>query len=77
MDYTSPEMQKLPEFAQLMPGVAAMSLDPVGIAYNTSLMTKAPTSVADLGQGDCRRSRQVQGQDHHPRREWRLGFLGL
>jgi ABC-type Fe3+ transport system, periplasmic component len=50
MDYTSPEMEKLPKFAQLMPGVAAMSLDPVGIAYNTSLMTKAPTSVADLGK---------------------------
>ena len=50
LNYTSPEMKKLPEFAQLMPNVAAMSLDPVGIAYNTSLMAKAPTSVADLGK---------------------------
>lgn len=50
MAYTSPEAKKLPDFAQLMPNVYAMSLDPVGIAYNSSLMDKAPTSVADLAK---------------------------
>lgn len=50
MDYTSPEMQKLPEFAQLMPGVAAMSLDPVGMAYNTALVKTELTSIADLAK---------------------------
>lgn len=50
MKYDSPETKELPKFAQLMPNVWAMSLDPVGIAYNTSLMTKAPASVADLAK---------------------------
>jgi iron(III) transport system substrate-binding protein len=50
MKYDSPETKELPKFAQLMPNVWAMSLDPVGIAYNTALMTKAPTSVADLAK---------------------------
>ncbi|MEO7124227.1 MAG: ABC transporter substrate-binding protein [Lacisediminihabitans sp.] len=50
MKYNSPEMKELPKFAQLMPNVWAMSLDPVGIAYNTALMPKAPTSVASLAK---------------------------
>ncbi|MCX7522016.1 extracellular solute-binding protein [Microbacterium sp. STN6] len=48
LSYQSPELKKLPSFAQLMPNVYAMSLDPVGILYNTSLMPKAPTSIAQL-----------------------------
>lgn len=50
MEYSSPEMQKLPDFAQLMPGVAAMSLDPVGMAYNSALVTTELTSIADLAR---------------------------
>ncbi|MCQ9162740.1 ABC transporter substrate-binding protein [Arthrobacter sp. STN4] len=46
--YDSPETKQLPEFAQLMPNVWAMSLDPVGIAYNSALMKEAPTGIADL-----------------------------
>lgn len=48
LSYTSPELKKLPSFAELMPNVYAMSLDPVGIMYNTSLMKTAPTSIAEL-----------------------------
>ena len=47
-DYQSPELDKLPEFAQLLPNVYAMSMDPQLIAYNTSLMEKAPTGIGDL-----------------------------
>lgn len=50
LDYTSPEMAKLPDFAQLMPGVAAMSMDPVGLAYNAQLLGSQPTSIADLAK---------------------------
>lgn len=50
MAYDSPETKQLPEFAQLMPNVWAMSLDPVGIAYNSALMKNAPTSIADLAK---------------------------
>lgn len=50
MTYESPELKKLPDFATLMPNVSAMSLDPVGIAYNSSLMDKAPTSIASLAK---------------------------
>jgi len=50
LDYTSPEMAKLPDYAQLMPGVAAMSMDPVGLAYNKQLLGSDPTSIADLAK---------------------------
>ena len=48
MDYESPEVPELPEFAQLLPNVFAMSTDPQTIAYNTELMPEAPTGIADL-----------------------------
>lgn len=47
-EYESPELAKLPDFAQLLPNVYAMSTDPQTIAYNTELMPEAPTGVADL-----------------------------
>ncbi len=50
MAYDSPETKQLPDYAQLMPNVWAMSLDPVGIAYNTALMKDAPTSIAGLAK---------------------------
>src|SRR3954471_10595734 len=50
MDYQSPELTKLPDFAQLLPNVYGMSVDPMTIAYNTELVTKAPTEVADLAE---------------------------
>ncbi|MGN5732458.1 ABC transporter substrate-binding protein [Arthrobacter psychrochitiniphilus] len=50
MEYDSPETKRLPDYAQLMPNVWAMSLDPVGIAYNTALMKEAPTSIAGLAK---------------------------
>ncbi|WP_417555710.1 ABC transporter substrate-binding protein [Microbacterium sp.] len=48
MDYSSPELSKLPDFAQVMPGVYAMSMDPVGLAYNEQLLGGKPQSIADL-----------------------------
>ena len=50
MAYDSPETKQLPDYAQLMPNVWAMSLDPVGIAYNSALMKEAPTSIAGLAK---------------------------
>lgn len=48
MDYESPELGELPEFAELLPNVYAMSTDPQTIAYNTELMPEAPTGIASL-----------------------------
>jgi iron(III) transport system substrate-binding protein len=48
--YQSPELPKLPDFAQLMPNVYALATDPMTIAYNTSLLDPAPTSLADLAE---------------------------
>ena len=48
MEYKSPELAKLPESATLMPNVYAMSLDPMTIAYNTSLVPEKPTGLASL-----------------------------
>lgn len=46
--YSSPETDRLPDFAQLMRGVSAMSMDPMTIAYNTALVPEAPTGLASL-----------------------------
>jgi iron(III) transport system substrate-binding protein len=48
MDYKSPEVAKLPKQASLMPNVYSMSLDPISIIYNTSLMTEKPTGLKSL-----------------------------
>jgi iron(III) transport system substrate-binding protein len=48
MDYKSPEVAKLPKQATLMPNVYSMSLDPISIIYNTSLMTEKPTGLKSL-----------------------------
>ncbi|MFD1545810.1 hypothetical protein [Nonomuraea guangzhouensis] len=37
LDYASPEKDKLPDFAEPLPKVYAMSVDPLSIAYNTSV----------------------------------------
>jgi iron(III) transport system substrate-binding protein len=55
LDYESPELTELPDFALLLPNVYAMSADPMTIAYNTALMEKAPTgikSLADIAEAD-------------------------
>jgi len=48
--YSSPEVSKLPEFATLMPNVYAMSVDPMTIGYNTTLVPEAPTGMASLAK---------------------------
>ncbi|GAA2212242.1 ABC transporter substrate-binding protein [Nonomuraea monospora] len=48
MEYASPEQDKLPEFGELLPGVYAMSVDPMSIAYNTSLLAEKPTGLKSL-----------------------------
>jgi iron(III) transport system substrate-binding protein len=50
MDYESPEVDQLPDFAQLLPNVFAMSTDPQTIAYNTELIPEAPTGIAHLAE---------------------------
>jgi iron(III) transport system substrate-binding protein len=50
MEYESPEVAELPEFAQLLPNVFAMSTDPQTIAYNTELVPEAPTGIAHLAE---------------------------
>ncbi|MFF3846574.1 ABC transporter substrate-binding protein [Streptomyces sp. NPDC002328] len=50
LQYETPELPKLGEKAQLLPGVYSMSQDPMTIAYNTSLVEKPPTGLADLAK---------------------------
>jgi len=50
LDYDSPELSKLPDFAKLAPGIFAVSFDPAGITYNTSLFPDEPKSFADLAK---------------------------
>jgi iron(III) transport system substrate-binding protein len=46
--YESPETDELPDFAQPLPNVYAMSMDPAGITYNTSLLPEGPKGIEDL-----------------------------
>lgn len=48
--YESPETGQLPEFAQIQPGVYGMSMDPVGLTYNTALVPDGITGFADLAK---------------------------
>ncbi|MDT9699812.1 extracellular solute-binding protein [Streptomyces sp. P17] len=50
LEYDSPEAAELGDEAELLPSVYSMSKDPMTIAYNTSLMEKAPTGIADLAE---------------------------
>ncbi|MDT0318644.1 ABC transporter substrate-binding protein [Streptomyces millisiae] len=51
-DYVSPEKSRLPEFAELLPGVWAFSVDPVVILYNRRTLDEArrPRGLAHLGE---------------------------
>lgn len=48
--YVSPELSSLPDFAQPMPNVYSLSVDPISLVYNSALISEedAPTSIADL-----------------------------
>ncbi|MFI2228656.1 ABC transporter substrate-binding protein [Nocardia testacea] len=50
LDYTSPELADLPDFAEPMPGVHVLSVDPITIAYNTELVPESqrPAGIHDL-----------------------------
>ncbi|WP_214402216.1 ABC transporter substrate-binding protein [Pseudonocardia lacus] len=49
LDYQDPNLENLPEAAELAPGMTAISLDPVVGVFNTALLPKdrQPRSVAD------------------------------
>ncbi|MFI2228676.1 ABC transporter substrate-binding protein [Nocardia testacea] len=48
--YRSPEHDHLPEFAEALPSVYTLSVDPISIIYNTALLEdgQRPTGIADL-----------------------------
>lgn len=50
LDYASPELPKLPDFARPFPGIYVMSTDPLIITYNTALLPddKRPTGFRSL-----------------------------
>jgi iron(III) transport system substrate-binding protein len=62
LDYKSPEVAKLPKQASLMPNVYAMSLDPLSIIYNTSLMAEKPTGLKSLADIVSKDPAKFQGK---------------
>ncbi|WP_210509074.1 ABC transporter substrate-binding protein [Naasia sp. SYSU D00057] len=48
LEYESPEAGELPDFAQVLPNVYAMSMDPAGITYNSSLLPDGIKGYEDL-----------------------------
>ena len=60
--YKSPEVAKLPKQATLMPNVYSMSLDPLSIIYNTSLMTEKPTGLKSLADIVAKDPGKYQGK---------------
>ncbi|MBE1536944.1 ABC transporter substrate-binding protein [Actinomadura algeriensis] len=56
MEYESPEVSKLPKFGKLLAGVYSMSVDPLAIVYNGSLLEEDLTGLehlADLATEDA------------------------
>jgi iron(III) transport system substrate-binding protein len=62
MQYQSPEVAKLPKLATLMPNVYAMSIDPMSIIYNTSLVTEKPTGLKSLADIVAKDPGKYQGK---------------
>lgn len=62
LEYASPEVAKLPKEATLMPNVYSMSLDPLSIVYNTSLVTEAPTGLKSLADIIAKDPGKFQGK---------------
>jgi iron(III) transport system substrate-binding protein len=48
LPYKSPELAKLPESATLLPNVSSMSMDPMSLIYNSSLVKEKPTGLKSL-----------------------------
>ncbi|MFJ8716155.1 ABC transporter substrate-binding protein [Streptomyces violaceus] len=48
LPYESPELAKLPKNATLLPNVYSMSMDPLSIVYNSSLVKEKPTGLKSL-----------------------------
>ena len=48
-EYASAELSALPDFAELLPNVYALSMDPMGILYNTQLIESPVTGFGSLG----------------------------
>ncbi|MGU3498006.1 ABC transporter substrate-binding protein [Mycobacterium sp. C31M] len=64
VDYASPELPNLPDFAQPMPNVYTLSVDPISMVYNTALLTaeEAPTGIADLAAKVTKHPEDYNGQ---------------
>ncbi|MFI1358297.1 ABC transporter substrate-binding protein [Streptomyces sp. NPDC020898] len=48
LPYKSPELAKLPKNATLLPNVYSMSMDPLSIVYNSTLLKEKPTGLKSL-----------------------------
>ncbi|TDD44461.1 extracellular solute-binding protein [Nonomuraea terrae] len=60
--YESPEAGELPEFAELLPHVYAMSLDPMGLAYNTALVGQELSGLGDLADYAAEHPGELDGK---------------
>lgn len=73
-DYSDPNVANLPDYAQLLPGVVAMSEDPLIAAYNAAIIPpdQQPTSLADLAE----RAGELPGRLGTYSIEHSLGYAG-
>lgn len=62
VDYTSPELSKLPSFAAPLPNVYAFSTDPAGIVYNTSLVKDDITGFSSLADAVTKAPDKFKGK---------------
>jgi iron(III) transport system substrate-binding protein len=61
-EYRSPELDHLPEFAELLPNVYAMSMDPMGMVYNTALIDEDLAGLGDLADYAARHPGELDGK---------------
>lgn len=64
LDYKSPELSHLPDFAEAMPGVYTFSADPILMSYNTALLHKdeQPHSIKQLVELVTKDSKRFKGK---------------
>jgi iron(III) transport system substrate-binding protein len=60
-EYKSPEAAKLPDWAQLAPGVYAVSTDPLVFIWNKKLIQKPPKTMAELAEMATSQAAQLNG----------------
>lgn len=75
VDYTDPNLENLPDYASLLPGVAAMSMEPLVALFNKAIVP--PDQQPDTLAGMVELAERFPGKVTTPEPETSLGYAGI